>query len=314
MPKLSLVIPCYNEEETVCALYDECLDVFGREKIEFEVVFVNDGSKDNTMKALRKIAGRKAGPVKVINFSRNFGKDAGIYAGLKEARGEYIVIMDGDMQHPPEIVVEMVRYLDEHPETDSVAARQSQRREGCLLTFFKRMFYGIINKMSQVEFVSGASDFRAFRRNMNDAILSMTEYYRFSKGIFSFVGFDTHYITYEARERGGGVTKWSFLKLFGYAIDGIVGFSVMPLKLITFIGGGISAISFIYMIFIIIQKLVWGISIPGYPTLLVLILLLGGIQLLALGIIGEYLGRNYIEAKNRPVYIAKEIVDNEDED
>jgi len=312
MPKLSIVIPCYNEEATVATLYDEFLDVFGREGIGFEVIFINDGSKDGTMQALREVAGRKAGRVRVVNFSRNFGKDAGIYAGLKEARGEYTVIMDGDLQHPPQVVVEMVRYLDGHPEADSVAARQAQRREGRVLSLFKRMFYSVINRMSQIEFVPGASDFRAFRRNMKDAILSMTEYFRFSKGIFSFVGFDTHYITYEARERGGGVTKWSFWKLVGYAIDGIIGFSVMPLKMITLVGGGISAVSFIYMVFVILQKLVWGIDIPGYPTLVVLVLLLGGLQLFALGIIGEYLGRNYIEVKKRPIYIAKEILDNSD--
>lgn len=312
--KLSLVVPCYNEEETVAILYDEFCEVLGAAGIDFEVVFVDDGSRDGTMEKLRGIAAAAVRPVRIISFSRNFGKDAGIYAGLREAQGDYTVIMDGDLQHPPAVVVEMVRYLDSHPETDSVAAVQKKRREGCFLSGFKRVFYGMINGMSQVEFVAGASDFRAFRRNVRDAILSMTEYFRFSKGIFSFVGFDTHYIPYEARARGGGRTKWSFWKLFKYAIDGIVGFSVSPLRFATVAGTAVSLISFIYLMIVVIQKLTGDKSPPGYPTLVVLILLLGGLQLLALGIIGEYIGRNYVETKRRPVYIAKEMISNRAED
>ncbi len=308
-PKISFIVPCYNEEETVSRLYDETLLTMRERGIEFEMIFVNDGSKDTTLKQLQAIMGRAHSRVKIVDFSRNFGKEAGIYAGLQKSEGEYTVVMDGDMQQSPEVVLEMYDWLEQNPETDCVAAVQRVRSEGAVLTGFKNAFYKIINKLSQVEFVSGASDFRMMRRNMLEAVLSMTEYYRFSKGIFSFVGFETHYIPYIARARGGGVTKWSFFKLLRYAIDGIVGFSTAPLRLTTYLGVGCSAAAFIYMIVVIIKKLCSGEMVQGYPTIVCLILLLGGLQLLGIGIMGEYLGKNYVETKHRPIYIEKAYYD-----
>lgn len=309
--KLCVVVPCYNEEETVSPLFDEMCQVFADNSIDFGVVFVDDGSADSTASRLSEIAERTDIPVKVVCFSRNFGKEAAIYAGLQQSEGEYTAIMDGDMQHPPQVVADMVKYLDSHPETDSVAAVQNKRIEGCVLSFFKRSFYKIINSASSVEFVSGASDFRVLRRPMVEAILSVSEYYRFSKGIFSYVGFDTHYMDYVARERGGGKTKWSFRKLFRYAMDGIIGYTTAPLKFLTTTGTIISVASFIYLIFIVLKKLIVGDSVAGFATLASLILLLGGIQILGLGIIGEYVGRNYVETKRRPIYIAKRIIKND---
>ena len=312
--KLSVIVPCYNEEETVSPLFDELCEVFGERRIDFGVVFVDDGSKDSTSKELAAIAERAECPVKVVCFSRNFGKEAAIYAGLEQSEGEYTAIMDGDMQHPPQVVADMVEYLDSHPETDSVAGVQNKRIEGCVLSFFKRSFYKIINRAASVEFVSGASDFRVLRRPMVDAILSVSEYYRFSKGIFSYVGFDTHYMDYVARERGGGKTKWSFGKLFRYAMDGIIGYTTAPLKFLTTTGTIISIASFCYLIFIVLKKLIIGDSVAGFATLASLILLLGGIQILGLGIICEYVGRNYVETKRRPIYIAKRIIKNDDKE
>lgn len=308
--KLSVIIPCYNEEETVVPLFSEMCDVFSSRGIEFNAVFVDDGSNDATAQQLSKIASQSDRQVKVVYLSRNFGKEAAIYAGLQQADGEYTAIMDGDMQHPPAVTADMIDYLESHPDTDCVAAVQNQRIEGCVLSFFKRSFYKIINRAASVEFVSGASDFRVLRRPMVEAILSISEYYRFSKGIFSYVGFNTHYMPYIARERGGGKTKWSFGKLFRYALDGIIGYTTAPLKFLTLIGTLMSIASFIYLIFIVIKRLVFGDSVAGFATLASLILLLGGIQLLGLGIIGEYIGRNYVETKKRPIYIAKKITDN----
>lgn len=312
--KLSVIIPCYNEDETVAPLFSEMCEVFSSRGIEFNAVFVDDGSKDSTAQKLSEIASKSDHQVKVVYFSRNFGKEAAIYAGLQQADGEYTAIMDGDMQHPPAVVADMVDYLDSHPDTDCVTAVQNQRIEGCVLSFFKRSFYKIINRAASVEFVSGASDFRVFRRAMVDAILSISEYYRFSKGIFSYVGFNTHYMPYIARERGGGKTKWSFGKLFRYAMDGIIGYTTAPLKFLSLVGTLMSIASFIYLIFIVIKRLAFGDSVAGFATLASLILLLGGIQLLGLGIIGEYVGRNYVETKKRPIYIARKITDNKQEE
>ena len=277
--------------------------------INFEMIFVNDGSSDGTMRQLEAIAGRAHCHVRVVEFSRNFGKEAGIFAGLHHAAGEYTVIMDGDMQQSPQVVLEMYDYLEANADTDCVAAVQEQRSEGAVLTFFKRSFYSIINRASSVDFVSGASDFRMMRRPVVDAILEMSEYYRFSKGIFSFVGFNTHYMPYVARPRGSGKTKWSFWGLFRYAIDGIVGFTTAPLRFTTWVGSALSIAAFLYLLVVIIQKLFLGNDPPGYPTIVSLILLLGGLQLLAIGIIGEYLGRTYIETKHRPIYIERRVID-----
>ncbi len=306
---LSLVIPCFNEEESIGRLYEETVQIMTRENVDFEIILVNDGSSDNTMSIMSEIAKNTEHCVKIIDFSRNFGKEAGMYAGLAHSSGKYTVIVDGDMQQSPQTVIDMLRFLEENPEYDCVAAVQKKRREGCIISFFKRAFYAIINKAASVRFVSGASDFRMMRRPVVDAILSMCEYFRFSKGIFSYVGFNTYYMPYEARQRGGGKSKFSFFKLLRYAFDGINSFSTMPLKFAT-VAGTLSAIAaFAYLIFVIIQKLTVGIDVPGYATIVVLILLLGGIQLLSIGIIGDYVGKNYVETKKRPVYIVRKIVE-----
>ncbi len=309
--KLSLVIPCYNEEENIGNLFDEIVTVMTNENVNFEIILVNDGSSDNTMSVMRSLAENTSHCVKVIDFSRNFGKEAGMYAGLSHASGEYTVIVDGDMQQSPKTVMDMLRILEENPDYDCVAAVQKKRREGCLISFYKRCFYAIINKAASVRFESGASDFRMMRRPVVDAILSMCEYFRFSKGIFSYVGFNTYYMPYEVRPRGGGKSKFNFFKLLRYAFDGINSFSTMPLKFAT-VAGVISAIAaFIYLIVVIIQKLTIGIDVPGYATIVVLILLLGGLQLLSIGIIGDYVGKNYVETKKRPVYIVRNIIESD---
>ncbi|MBQ0136373.1 MAG: glycosyltransferase family 2 protein [Oscillospiraceae bacterium] len=309
--KLSLIIPCFNEAGNVRPLFDKINEVFENKINDYEFVFVNDGSKDETFKNLKEICESSSRPVKVVNFSRNFGKEAAIFAGLKEASGDLISLIDADLQQNPEYVVKMVDYLDENPEYDCVTAFQEKRKEGAFLRFCKRRFYHLINKMSDTEFVDGASDFRTFRKAMKDAILEMSEYHRFSKGIFSWVGFNTYYMPYAVDERLSGTTKWSFWKLFKYAIEGIVAFTTVPLKISTYTGFFTSLASLIYIIVVIVEKLAFGIAVPGYATIVVLILFLGGLQLLALGINGEYLSKTYIQTKNRPIYIAREIITND---
>ena len=309
--KLSFVIPCYNEESNVKLIHDEIAKIF-LPLYKYEIIFVNDGSSDNTLKSLKEILKNSKTKIKVINFSRNFGKEAAIYAGLKEAKGDYISLIDADMQQDPKYVLEMVSFLDKNEEYDSVAMYQDKRKEGKVLTFFKKSFYKIINKISDTKFQSNASDFRTFRKCVIKSVLELKEYYRFSKGIFSWVGYNTYYMPYTVKERATGTTKWSFKKLFKYALDGIISFTTAPLKMATYIGLISSFASIVYLIFVIIQKLAWGIDIPGYATIITLILFLGGMQLFSLGIIGEYIGRNYIETKNRPIYIAKEILENKE--
>lgn len=306
--ELSLIVPCYNEEGSVKLFHDECIRVLSETVAGLEFIFIDDGSKDNTLHLLRQIAATSPAHVQVLRFSRNFGKEAGIYAGLSNATGDNCCIIDADLQQRPEVALEMLTYLRLNPDTDCVTAYQAERKEGKVLSFFKSSFYKLINKMSDVEFVNAASDFRMMRRNMVDALLSMTEYFRFSKGLFSFVGFDTHYIPYDVQERVAGTSKWSFWKLFGYAMQGIMSFSTAPLRAATFIGTGTSFISLLYFLIVVVQKLCFGIDIPGYATIVTLILLLGGLQLLALGVIGEYLARNYIETKQRPIFILKEHI------
>lgn len=309
--KLSIVVPCCNEEENVARLYDEIAAVMHANSVDYELIYINDGSSDSTLDQLKGILSRAECPVRVIDFSRNFGKEAGIYAGLSHAKGEYTVIMDGDMQQSPGVVMEMYEWLETHPETDCVAAVQKIRGESAVISGFKRAFYFIINKLSEVEFVTGASDFRMMRRNMREAVVNLSEYNRFSKGIFSFVGFNTHYIPYIARARGGGKSKFSFIKLMRYALDGIIGFSTAPLRLISYLGIGLSLASFIYLIVVIIKKLTVGEPVQGYATIVCLLLLLGGLQLLAIGIMGEYIGKSYVETKNRPIYISRAEYDSE---
>ena len=312
--KLSLVVPCYNEAENVVAFQAAAIGAFQDCGYDFEIVFVDDGSKDATMAQLRQIFARQECPVKVVSFSRNFGKESGIYAGLQQASGEYICFIDADLQQRPEIVRDMVRILDESPEYDVVAAYQDRRGEGKLLSFFKKSFYGIINRLSNVSLKADASDFRTFRRSVAESILALGEYHRFSKGIFAWVGYNTCFIPYVACERVAGVSKWNFFKLFNYAIDGIVGYSTKPLRIATFLGGLTSVAAFLYLFVVLLQKLIAGIDIPGYATIIVLILFLGGMQLFCIGIIGEYVGRTFEQSKGRPVYIAREILSYENKD
>lgn len=307
--KLSLVVPCYNEEKNVSLFYEAVKKDFAGVDFEYELVFVNDGSQDGTFKELQKLCGGDL-PVKIVNFSRNFGKESAMYAGLKESEGDYVTIIDADLQQRPSIALDMVKTLDNEPEYDCVAAYQDKRKESKLLIFFKRRFYNIINRYSDTDFVQGASDFRTFRRPMVEAILQMDEYFRFSKGLFSWVGFNTKFIPYEVEERATGTSKWSFRKLFKYAMEGIFAFTTAPLRLSTVIGFVTALVSIIYLIAVVVKKIVWGIDVPGYATIVVLILLLGGIQLCCLGIIGEYIARTYIQTKGRPIYIAKNVIKN----
>lgn len=302
--ELSFVVPCYNEEENVARLLDEIKNTF--KDREFEIIFVNDGSTDNTLKNLREIYELNKNLIQVISLSRNFGKEAAMYAGLKEATGEMVCIIDADLQQHPDVVLSMLKILSENADIDCVTAYQKKRSEGKVMSFVKSCFYKLINKVSDVNFVNGASDFRLMRRVMVDAILSMTEYHRFSKGIFSWVGFNTEYIPYEAQARKSGKTKWKLRSLIKYAMEGIVSFSTSPLRFSTYIGFLTALISIIYLIVVIIQKIAWGIDVPGYATIVVLLLLLGGLQLFCLGVLGEYFAKMYIQVKERPIYIVKE--------
>ena len=306
--KLSLVVPCYNEAENVALFQDAVIAAFDGCGYDYEIVFVDDGSRDATLHNLKKLHAQQKCPVKVISFSRNFGKESGLFAGLQYASGEYISLIDADLQQRPEIVRDMVKLLDEQPEYDVIAAYQDRRGEGKLLSFLKKSFYAVINRLSKVSLQADASDFRTFRRSVRDSILELHEYHRFSKGIFAWVGYNTCFIPYTACERATGTTKWSFWKLVEYAIEGIIGYSTAPLRLATVLGSisGIAAI--IYLISVIVEKLVWGIDVPGYASLIVLVLFFGCIQLFCIGIIGEYVGRIFEQSKDRPVYIAKEIL------
>lgn len=306
--KLSLVVPCYNEAENVSAFQEAVMTAFSGCGYDYEIVFVDDGSRDATMHNLRKIYDQGKCPVKVVSFSRNFGKEAALYAGLEQAQGDYITLIDADLQQRPEIARQMVEILEQQPEYDVVAAYQDRRHEGKILSFFKKSFYSIINKLSNVTLQPDASDFRTFRRSVRDSILELGEYHRFSKGIFAWVGYETKYIPYTACQRLHGKTKWSFWKLFNYAVEGIIGYSTAPLRFSIYIGSATAIAAILYLIWVVCEKLIWGIDIPGYATIIVLILLLGSIQLFCIGIIGEYVGRTFEQSKNRPVYIAKETL------
>jgi len=311
--KLSLVVPCYNEAENVSAFQEATIQAFADCGYDYEIVFVDDGSKDATLHELRKLFKAQKCPVKVVSFSRNFGKEAGIYAGMMQASGEYITLIDADLQQRPEIVRDMVRILDEQPEYDVVAAYQDRRGESKILSFFKKAFYSIINKLSNVNLKSDASDFRTFRRSVAESILDMAEYHRFSKGIFAWVGYSTCFIPYTACPRAAGTTKWNFPKLLNYAIEGIIGYSTKPLRIATFLGGFTALSALIYLVIVVLQKLIAGIDVPGYASIIVLILFLGSMQLICIGIIGEYVGKTFEQSKYRPIYIAKEILSYEEE-
>lgn len=306
--KLSLVVPCYNEAENVLPFQQAVISAFSGCGYDYEIIFVNDGSKDATLHNLKKLFRAQDCPVKVVSLSRNFGKESAIYAGLEQCDGEYISLIDADLQQRPEIVRDMVQILEEDTDCDVVAAYQDRRGEGKILSFFKKSFYSIINKLSKVTLQPDASDFRTFRRSVRDSILDMGEYHRFSKGIFAWVGYETSFIPYTACPRNAGTTKWNFKKLFNYAIDGIIGFSTAPLRFSTYVGAVSAVAAVVYLIVVILQKLISGIDVPGYATIIVLILFFGSMQLFGIGIIGEYVGRTFEQSKDRPIYIAKEIL------
>lgn len=305
MKKISIVVPCYNEEESLPYFYDEVEKVVKNIKADIEYVFVNDGSSDNTLKILKFLA-KKDKRVKFISFSRNFGKEAAILAGLEYSTGDYVTTMDADLQDPPELLLEMFDAL-ENDDYDICAAK-SKSRNG--YSFFRKLFtgwfYKIIEKISKTEMVDGARDFRLMRRVVVDAVISMQEYNRYSKGLFSFVGFKTKWLEFENRERVAGNTKWNFWKLFAYAIEGIVAFSTAPLIIAALLGVILCFISFIMIIFIIGKTLIFGDPVSGWPSLVCIIFFLSGVQLFATGIIGEYLAKTYLETKKRPIYIIRE--------
>ena len=309
--KVSLVVPCYNEEEMIYEFYKETKRVFEDKVESYEFVFVNDGSKDKTLEILKAIH-KISDNVKVVSFSRNFGKEAAMYAGLSNATGDYTCVIDADLQQRPEVVLEMMQILDSEPDVDCVAAYQAERKEGKGINFLKGGFYKFINKISEVEFYPGASDFRMMRRKMVDEVVKLTEYYRFSKGLFSFVGFNTKFIPYEVQERAAGVSKWSVIKLFRYAIEGFVGYTTAPLKFATFTGFAMIVSAFIYLVVALIVGII-NASLTATVAIITLILFIGGLQFIFLGIIGEYLARTYMQGKNRPVYITKEILTYEEE-
>lgn len=306
MDKISVVVSCYNEQEALPLFYEEITKVASQIKeAEFEFIFVNDGSKDKTLEVIKSFR-EKDERVKYISFSRNFGKESAMYAGLKKSTGNYVSIMDADLQDPPKLLIEMYDTL-KRKEYDCVATRRVTRKgEPPIRSFFARMFYKLINKISKTEIVDGARDFRLMTRQMVDAILSIEEYNRFSKGIFGWVGFNTKWIEYENVERAAGETKWSFWKLFKYSIDGIIAFSTAPLVISTIMGILFCFIAFILIVFIVVRTLIYGDPVSGWPSMTCIILFVGGIQLFCIGIIGQYLSKTYLEVKKRPIYIIKE--------
>ncbi len=303
---LSFIVPCYNEEGNVERFFNEVKNAFADRYERLEFVFVDDGSRDNTYKKLNELynSGYDC-DIQVLSFSRNFGKEAAMYAGLSNAKGDLACIIDADLQQRPEVVIRMLDELYADEELDCVAAYQETRKENALLSKIKSGFYRIINKISEVDFVNGASDFRLMRRGMVDALVSMTEYHRFSKGLFSWVGFKTKYIPYKAEERHSGASKWGTRKLMKYALEGIFAFSNAPLRIATYIGMLSAALSVLFFLEMLIEKIFFGIDVKGYPTIVALILFIGGVQLFCFGILGEYIARMYVQVKNRPIYILK---------
>ena len=304
--KLTAIIPCYNEEAVLRIFYEEMKRVMSEMKdTEFELLFVNDGSKDNTLAVLKEMADLD-NRVKYISFSRNFGKEAAIYAGLQHAGGDLTVIMDADLQDPPSLLPKMYPAIVEEG-YDSVATRRVNRKgEPPIRSFFARRFYRLMNHISKADIVDGARDFRMMNRNFVDALLSMGEYNRFSKGLFGWVGYQTKWLEYENVERAAGETKWSFWKLFLYSIDGIVAFSTLPLSISAFLGVLMCILAVFAIVFIIIRQLLYGGSAFGWPSMVCIMIFIGGIQLLCMGILGSYLAKTYLEVKKRPIYILKE--------
>lgn len=302
--KISVVVPCYNEQESILLFYEEINKVSEGMEQEFEFIFVNDGSSDHTLECMKELS-KKDERVKYVSFSRNFGKEAAIHAGFSKAEGDYIVMMDADLQDPPCLLPEMLSYMEQG--YDSVATRRVTRKgEPPIRSFFARMFYKIINKISNVDIVDGARDYRLMTAQMKDAILAMPEYNRFSKGIFGWVGFRTKWLEYENVERVAGETKWNFWKLFLYSIEGIIAFSTAPLVLSSVFGMLFCILSFALIVFIIVRTILFGDPVAGWPSLVCIMFFIGGIQLFCHGITGQYLSKTYLETKNRPKYIIKD--------
>lgn len=305
MEKISIIVPCYNEEESIPLFYEEAVRVEKQmSDFEFEIIFINDGSGDRTMEVILEYA-QKDEQIKYIDFSRNFGKESAIYAGLTSASGDYVVMMDADLQDPPALLPEMMRAIKEEG-YDSVATRRVTRKgEPLIRSFFARCFYKIINKMSKTEIVDGARDYRLMTRQFVDSLLELGEYNRFSKGLFGWVGYRTKWIEFENVERVAGETKWSFWKLFLYSIEGIVGFSTAPLAMSAVIGLLFCFVAFIFIVVIVMKTLILGDQVSGWPSMICITLLIGGVQLFCIGILGEYLAKTYLEVKKRPVFICK---------
>ena len=308
--RLVIVVPCYNEQEVLPLFYNEINKVIAQmqseyDDLEFELLFINDGSKDNTLKMLRELSASD-NRVRYISFSRNFGKEAGMFAGMENSKGDYVVVMDADLQHPPKFIPQMYKYVSEEGFDCATTRRVSRKGESKIRSWFAMKFYKIMNKISQTEIVDGAQDFRFMTRKMVDAVLSMKEYNRFSKGIFSWVGFNVKYIEYENVERAAGTTAWSFWKLFLYSLEGIFAFSTAPLALASLLGVLSCLIAFIWIIAIIIKTIVFGESVQGFPTIMCAIFFVGGLQLFCTGILGQYLSKTYLETKRRPIYIISE--------
>ncbi len=314
MELISIIVPCYNEQEVLPLFYNEITKTMNKMKannpqLEFELLFVNDGSKDSTLEKLRELA-KESSNVRYISFSRNFGKEAGMFAGLQNARGDYVVIMDADLQHPPKFIPEMYDYVKNQGYDCAATRRITRAGESKIRSWFARKFYKIMNKISHTEIVDGAQDFRFMTRQMVNAILEMNEYNRFSKGIFSWVGFNTKYIEYENVERAAGTTAWSFKNLFFYSLEGIFAFSTAPLALASLLGILSCLVAFIIIVVIIIKTLAFGENVQGYPTIVCAIFFVGGLQLFCIGILGQYLSKTYLETKKRPIYIIKETEEN----
>lgn len=305
MSKISIIVPCFNEEAVLEIFYNKITEVSSGIDADFEYLFVDDGSTDKTLEILREYA-KKDSRVRFVSFSRNFGKESAMYAGLKESRGNYVAIMDADLQDPPDLLPEMYETV-RSGEFDCVATKRKTRKgEPIIRSAFSKLFYKIINKMSVTEIVDGARDYRLMNRKMVDSILEVTEYNRFSKGIFSWVGFKTKWIAYDNIERAAGKTKWSFWKLFLYSIDGITAFSTKPLIMSAVIGLTFCMLAFLMIVFIIVRTCIFGDPVSGWPSLVCIILFVSGIQLFSLGILGQYMSKEYMEIKNRPIYVVRE--------
>ena len=303
---ISVIVPCYNEQDVLHLFYDEIVLVAGEMyEYDFEFIFVNDGSSDDTLKICKELAAKDE-RVKYISFSRNFGKEAGIYAGFEKAKGDLVCMMDADLQDPPSLLPEMVKAIEEDG-YDSVATRRVTRKgEPPIRSFFARMFYKVMNKISKTEIVDGARDYRLMTRQFVNSLLQLDEYNRFSKGLFGWVGYQTKWMEYENVERAAGETKWSFWKLLLYSIEGIMAFSTVPLAISAVMGILFCVIAFVLIIFIIVKTIVFGDPVAGWPSTACIILFVGGVQLFCVGILGQYLAKTYLEVKGRPIYICKE--------